>query len=154
MALRWPSSVWRTVDLISCSFFPRNCSEAVWSRSGFFIIFTYIHTTLGTKFDIQILQILLTMHQNCSEWNLRPTNAYEDSKPLISILFTPCTVYNNKKFFNVTQILIKLKIIDICDICEIVLSDFLLTLTFSTLHKVAWDILRRCDVFASCLVNC
>merc|ERR1719468_215260 len=29
MALRWPSRVCRTVDLISCSFLPRNCSEAV-----------------------------------------------------------------------------------------------------------------------------
>ena len=46
--LRWPSKVWSTVDLISCSFLPRNCSLAVWSSSGFFIIFTWNATVRNT----------------------------------------------------------------------------------------------------------
>lgn len=57
MALRCPSSVWRTVLLISCSFFPRNCSEAVWRRSAFFMILTCATpvTVRGTPWAVSTL---------------------------------------------------------------------------------------------------
>ena len=52
MALRWPSRVCRTVLLISCSFLPRNCSEAVCSSSGFFMIFTCNKIVFSSDFFI------------------------------------------------------------------------------------------------------